>query len=311
MMGEYKKGIEKAKKIVVARVNGVDITMKELTDIMKAIAPRYINDATKKSPEIDAKIRKEALDTLVFRELAFQEAIRQGMKVKSGNVETAMKNIKTNLGSESAYKEYLVNSGHTEESLRKQLERDQLIDMINTKEVLQKTKVDEKLVRNTYNKDKASFVVPETFFVEDVIIQIIKGDEAAAMKMAQETFSILKKNNNDTSKLPQDKRRVIRSGNFTKQEYPDLFQAAAKMKAGDLSNAIKESDGLHIIKLLKKEPSRQLSFEEARADIAHKLLLPDINKRRQQWENELKKNARIEIMNTQDALPAPKSSRPS
>jgi len=230
--------------------------------------------------------------------------------VKPEDVETAVKKIKTNLGSESAYKEYLVNSGITEASLRRQIGRTQLIDMINTKEVLLKTKVDEKLVRNVYTKEKASFVAPESFMVEDVIIQIVNNDEAAAMKKAEETLSFIKKNNNYISKLAQDKTRVVRNGNVTKQEYPSIFQAAAIMKPGDLSGVIKESDGLHIIKLLKKEPSRQLSFEEAKVDIEHKLMLPVIDKRKQQWENELKKNAKIEIMNTQDVKPAPENIKP-
>ena len=305
MLEDYKKSVEESKKVVVVKVNGVNIALKDLIDMMNQIAPRYIKDAGQRSPEADAKVKKEALDTLVFRELAFQEAIKQGMKVKPEDVDAAMKKLKTELGSESAYKDYLEKSGFTEALLRQQVERDQLIEMMTNKEILLKAKVDEKLVRDTYRKKKGNFVAPESFLVEDVFIRTAKKDDAVAMNKAKETLSLIRKNNNDISKLAQDKTLLVRNGNVTKEEYPNIFQTAEIMKAGDLSNVIIESDGLHIIKLLQKEPSRQLSFEEARVDIERELTLPVMNKRKQQWENEMKKNARIEIMNTQDVMPVP------
>ena len=303
-IAENKRSGEEAKKIVVAKVNGAELTMKELIDMMNQIAPRYLKDPAKRSPEIDSKVRKEALDTLVFRELAFQEAIRQGMKVKPEDVDATIRKLKTKFDSENTYKEYLVKSGLTEASLRKQVERDQLIEMINTKEVLLKTKVDEKLVQDTYNKKKASFVVPESFLVEDVFIQTVREDDAAAMNKAKETLTLIKKNDNNISKLAQDKTLLIRNGGITQQEYPNIFKAASLMKPGDLSSVIIESDGLHIIKLVRKEPSRQLSFEEARVDIEHKLMLPIMNKRKEQWANELKKNAKIDIIENKTVKPA-------
>jgi peptidyl-prolyl cis-trans isomerase C len=79
--------------------------------------------------------------------------------------------------------------------------------------------------------------------------------------------------------------------------------SVSQMKAGDLSNVIKESDGLHIVKLVQKEPSRQMSFEEAKVDIENKLMLPIMNKRKAEWENALKKNAKIEIIQDKLAMP--------
>jgi parvulin-like peptidyl-prolyl isomerase len=59
---------------------------------------------------------------------------------------------------------------------------------------------------------------------------------------------------------------------------------------------IREEDGLHIIKVMKREPERQLSFEEARPQIEIELKRPLIEKRKQEWEAELKKKAKIEIL---------------
>ena len=145
--------------------------------------------------------------------------------------------------------------------------------------------------------------IPENFLVDDVFFQS-GTDEVSAMNKARETLALIKKNNNDLSKLAGDKSIMVRRGGVTEKEYPNIFQAAAKMKSGDLSDVIKESDGLHIIKMLKKEPFRQFSFEEARVDIEHRLMGPVMNKRKTEWENRLKKTAKIEIMQDAPAMPA-------
>jgi parvulin-like peptidyl-prolyl isomerase len=292
---EFKKGVEQSKKFVISRVNGSDITMNNLINEMNRIAPRFVNDVSQRTPEIDNKVKREALAGLIFRELAVQEAVKQGMKAGPEVVEQAMKQLKANLGSEDNYRKYLETAGHSEASFNKQIEKDELLKMITAREIIQKVKVNEKLVRDTYNKEKATYDIPESFAVEDVLIPVGK-DAETSMKKAKEILALIRKNNNDISKISQDKSFFVRNGNVSNQEYPNIYQAAAKMKSGELSAIIKEEDGLHIVKFLKKVPPQTLSFEEAKGDIERKLMQPFIEKRKAEWERGLKKNARIEIM---------------
>jgi parvulin-like peptidyl-prolyl isomerase len=293
---KYKESVEESKKVVAAKVNGTDIRMNELVALMNRIAPKYITDMQKRTPEIDEKVKKEALDILIFRELAVQEAARQGMKVRPEAVDETMKKLKTGLGSEEAYRKYLERSDVTEESLRKQIEKDTLFNMISAKEIIQKVKkVDEKFARDVYNREKATYIAPDGFLVEDVFVPGGKDDKAV-MNKAKEVLSLIKKNNNDLSKLAQDKTIAVRNGTVTAQEYPNIYRTAEGMKSGDLSGIVGESDGLHIIKLRQKEPSRQLTFEEVRGMVEQKLMVPVIKKRKEQWENGLRKSAKIELI---------------
>ena len=41
---DYLKGVRESKKIIVAKVNGADITLKELVDRMNQITPRYVKN---------------------------------------------------------------------------------------------------------------------------------------------------------------------------------------------------------------------------------------------------------------------------
>ncbi len=132
---EYQKGLQEAKKIVIARVNGVAITLKDLMNRMNQLASVYIPESHQRTPEIDQAVKNEALDILIFRELAVQEAVRQGMKVPPEMLDNFIQDLKKSLGSEEAYQDYLKKTASTEESLKKDFERNQLFDMIVSKEV--------------------------------------------------------------------------------------------------------------------------------------------------------------------------------
>jgi len=304
MLDDYKKNLEASQRIVVAKINGAVLTEKDLLDMMDLISPQFVKEAGKRSAETDKRTKKEALDTLIFRELAFQEATSMGMKAPAETVEETLKKLKADLGTESDYRNYLERSGLTEASLRKRIERDKLIEMVITREISDKVKVDEKLVRDTYMKEKKNFIEPETFLVEDVVLPAGKKDTAALDK-AKMVLSLIQKNNNDISKIARDKTIIVRKGSIEAKEYPNIFKTAAKMKPGELSNVIKEEDGLHIIKLVRKEPLRQLSFQEARVDIERKLTQPDMNRVKERWKDSLKKKAKIEIKDSAGVASVP------
>ena len=93
---------------------------------------------------MDQKIKKEALDILIFRELAIQEADRQGMKVAPEYVERSFGTFVHIMDAEGEYDSYLSQMGLTEESLKKDIERDELFNMIVDKEIIQKIPGNEK-----------------------------------------------------------------------------------------------------------------------------------------------------------------------
>ena len=155
---EYKKGLEESKKHVVAKVNGADITLYALLNEMNRVAPAYIKPGQTRSPETDAKVKKEALNNLIFKELAAQEAVKEGIRMQPEMLNEEVKKIKTQLGSEEAYQRYLQNSGLTEDSLKKEIERDYLFQTAMRKEVSGKINVSDKVLREVYEREKKSLL---------------------------------------------------------------------------------------------------------------------------------------------------------
>ena len=158
---KIKEGIKQSQTIVIAKVNGADLTMFDLVREMNTAASKIIPHGQTGTPELTAKVKKEALNNLIFKELAVQEAIKEGMRVKSEAVEDVINKVKAQAGSEEAYKKYLKERNVTEDALKKTVERSHLLEMITAKEIFDKIKVADKVLRNTYEKDKASFMTKD------------------------------------------------------------------------------------------------------------------------------------------------------
>ena len=155
---KVEEGIKQSQTMVIAKVNGAVLTMFDLVREMNVVAPKYMGKGQAGTPEITAKVKKEALNNLIFKELAVQEAIKEGVKVKPGAVEDVINKVRTQAGSEEAYKKYLEDRNLTEDALKKTVERSHLLEMITAKEIFDKIKVDDRVLRDTYEKDKTSFM---------------------------------------------------------------------------------------------------------------------------------------------------------
>lgn len=159
---EVRRGVEESKKLVVARVNGSDITMYSLVKEMNVIVPNIVPAGKPTTPEITKMVKKKALDNLIFRELAVQEARRQGMRVEPEAVGDVIGKVKAQAGSEEAYKKYLEERNMNEDALRKIIESSHLFEMITAREIFDKIKVDDKTLRDRYEKDRASLMTKDS-----------------------------------------------------------------------------------------------------------------------------------------------------
>jgi hypothetical protein len=150
MVEALKKGLQEAKKVSVAQVNGVAITMHELIAEMNLITPQYLKPGQKKDQQLQERVKHDALDILIFRELALQDAKKKGMRITPEAGDEALKAFKADLKSEDAYRDYLSARGITEAELRQNIEKDLLFRMITAEEIFNKVKADPKKGRDTY-----------------------------------------------------------------------------------------------------------------------------------------------------------------
>jgi hypothetical protein len=170
-----RQGAREAKQVIAARVNEAEITLYDLIREMNALAPKYLGSVREAPPETSAKIRKEALDNLIFRELAVQESVRQGIEVKPEAVEAVLLRLKEQLGSAEAYQRYLEENGVEEQELLKRIERSRRFELITAREIYGKVRIEEQEIRREYEKDRDTFTKgpsrPMTYEEASVIIR--------------------------------------------------------------------------------------------------------------------------------------------
>jgi parvulin-like peptidyl-prolyl isomerase len=279
-------------KIIVAKVNNAEITMDALVKIMNSLPEK--SDG---SPETLEERKKRALESVVLLELAYQRATAQGLNADPNRIEIAMINFRDNIGGEKEYAEYLTRHGITETELRSQIERDLTINIIYTKDVVDMVSIPEAELKNEYEKEKQQYLQPEKVSVIDVFL--LKDEGKASSKKATGLLNMIKADaNQDPWKLILDGTFMVRKLVVRQDKEKELYDAAKKLKPRALSGVIRTPTGIHIIKMESYSPERLLTFEEAKPQIVAKLKGPYQEKKTLEWERELKKDAKIELLDT-------------
>ncbi len=287
-----KTGQEETKKVVVATVNGVPIAMESLVKMMNRMAAKGPQGQTPGSAE---ELKKRALDKLILQELAHQKATTLGLRPDPKNIDKAIANVKENVGGEKEYAEFLTQQNITEADLRSDVIRGLTLEIIYAREVANKVTIPEDEVKKEYEKEKQRYILPEKASVTDVSF-LLAGDSKASLKKANDVLKKIRADNGkDPWKLVLDGTFIVRSIDIGQNKEKELYAAAKKLKVGDLSRVIKTPGGLHIIKLNAYQPEKQLSFDEAKGSLEGRFRVQAQQKRLEEWERELRKDAKIEV----------------
>ncbi len=286
------------RKIIVARVNGVDISMHSLTKMMEYRGNR--KEPSSESSQEKEALRKDALDRLIFEELAYQRAVAQGLKSNPADVDKTIEAIKIKTGGEDGFREQLKKDDSTEEELRSQIARNAVLSQIFKKEILDKVHVSEDDIKEAYEKEKEKFLIAEKVVVEDVVF-FLDPDNAGSARQVEEVLAKLPETKKDVKSLVPDGSFVVRELEVTSKKHPQLYEEAKKLKVGELSGVIKTGDSLHVLQLKEYSPEKKFSIDEMRAFLMAEVGGRARMKRLAEWKEELRKGAKIEILDTGEA----------
>lgn len=292
-----KKGV-RDKGDVVATVNGFAITQTALKAKMMRMIEARQNDGTGGSIDPEA-LRKDALNKLIISELAYQRAKVERLKVDKDELDKAVAEIKEKVGEEK-YRETLAKKELTEEDLRGELEKNLMIKHIFEKEVSSLVAISEDDVKKEYEDIKDEFSEPEKVQVADFVLFLDMGDKSAPDKAADLIGRIKNDGGKNVLDLPSDGTFIVRELELNQKKQAELYAEAKKLSVGEVSGLIRTSDSFHILKLLKYSPEVKAQFSQIRGFLERRVRARAQQKKMAEWEVELKKNARIEIIETGD-----------
>ena len=222
--GEVKTSEKEIRNMTVARVNGSVITMDRVVRMMNRIGP--IKDADQK--ESLQAVRKTALEQLILQELALQQARSGNIRPDTKDIDTAIANLKENLGGEQAYKDFLMKQGLAEAEVRADAERGLTLERIYDQEVTRKASVPEDHLKQEYEREKNRYIVPEKVVVTDVFF-VKKGASAPSFKKAQKIRTQINKDaSRDPWKLVLDGTFLVRTIELQKENTMNFIKPRKK-----------------------------------------------------------------------------------
>jgi parvulin-like peptidyl-prolyl isomerase len=278
---------------IVARVNGKELTKKELEAEVDRLIPRITFH--KNVPEEKRKFYYErALEELVNKELQYQNAVARGIKPEKEKVDAQMQRMRERFKSEDDYKAALDKEGLTQEKLRLMVERDMLIQAVTAKTVTEPSQISDADLKSFYDRNSARFKQPEGVKLKLISVKDEKKaqDILARIKSGDDFGTLAYTMSEDSYRVKSGDIGYMHKGRML----PEIEAAAFKLKEGEVSDIIKAGDFFFIIRLEDKKPEQQISFDEVRVKLEKELEQERNRELMEKWIADLRAKAKIEVM---------------
>jgi parvulin-like peptidyl-prolyl isomerase len=279
---------------VLVKVNGDIITKTELEQrqvqalrqkMQGQIDPESLkNDETLKKAlaEVTPQLIVNAIDEL----LLVQRGRELGLHLSDDQFKAVVNNIRKEQGlqDEAKFQQALAQENMTMDDLRKQLERQMVIEQVQRQEVGSKLTITEEEARQYYARHPEEFTEPAAITLREIFVEVpstegnvnVARDQEGQKKIADARARVLK--GEDFAKVATElsdspsKANGGLIGPFAHSDMsPQLQQMVDKMKPGEITQAIRTPRGYQIFKLEALKAQALQPFDSVRDLIADKV----------------------------------------
>lgn len=302
--GKGGRPVRKAQGAVLAKVNGQPIDQISTDRLVKMIQMQGFTpppETAGATPE--EKVRNFAIDRLVDRELALEDAFKRGVKPDSAKVNEAFSRMKMQLAQDST-----LAQGQSEAEMRQNLADDLTVNDYFEKTVIDSLAVSDQELMDFFNQNPQMFMAPERVHARHILVMSPEGDPAdkraaarrkaegllADVKKAGADFAALAQNNSDDTASAQNGGDLgeVPRGQTVKPFEDALFG----LESGQVSGVVETAYGYHIIKAEEKKPAEQMQLETVRTQLVQYLKNQKVQGAIQGRLDALRKSAKIEMM---------------
>jgi parvulin-like peptidyl-prolyl isomerase len=196
-------------------------------------------------------------------------------------------NIKeqNNITSEADFQAALRQEGITEADLRRQLERQMMVSQVQRNEVVDKISVTDEEARAFYEAHRQEFTTPSEMTLREILIEVpatergvnVAQDDAAKATADEIRGRILKgepfaRLAAEVSAAPSKANGGLIGPIRNDELAPQLQELLAMLKVGEVAEVIRTTRGYQILKLESRTAAKIRTFEEARSEIAARVV---------------------------------------
>ena len=295
---------KKAPADKVAVVNGVTISKdtydRELDFFVRRAAP-----GGQQIPDVQmAQMKSEVLESLIDRELLFQESKKKGIQVKSDAVSDQLQKIQQRYPNKEEFQKLLSNMGLTESDVQAQIERGMAIQKLIDKEVTEKIKVSDEETKAFYDKNPQLFQQPEQIKASHILIKVqadAPADQKAEARKKIEDVQQKVKKGEDFATLAKTYSEGPSGpkggdlGYFRRGQMVKPFEEAAfSLKPDETSEIVETQFGYHLIKVNDKKPAKKMTYAEVKDRLNEHLKKQKTDSETNAYIETLRKDAKIE-----------------
>jgi peptidyl-prolyl cis-trans isomerase C len=289
----------------VAAVNGASVYTAEFEAALHQALQPWATAKEDVSDDRLRALRKEVLENLIGRRLAYQESRRLGIEVDDGLIDREMERVAARFSKAADFEEALNGADLPSDRLRLQFRQDIAIRLLLEEQVLQHIEVNDRELRAFYDNNPNLFKTPA--LVKASHIFIAAGPDSTREKR-QEAVALLRAIQEQLAQgvafaeLAIDYSQCSSSENggdlgyFEKEKMIKGFaDAAFALNPGEVSDIVRTGQGYHLIMVEDRKPKMKLAFEDVREKLRQNLKIEKAARDIKVYLQTLRDSAEVEI----------------
>ena len=261
--------------VVVAKVNGTDITAGEIQKVIgmfrKQMGPRVPPEQFEAALP---RLRERIVEELVMRQIMLGEVAKQGISLSDSEFAEIKAELAAELPPGTSLETYMAESGTTEAEMREQMAVRKMV-MAKAEAVAKPT--DEE-IQKFYDENKEGFSQGETVAASHILIKVDPADDDAAKAAKRARLEDLRKqvlegaDFAELAKANSDCPSASSGGDLGSfgrgQMVPEFEDAAFSQPVGSVGEIVETQFGFHLIKVTEHQDAKATDFNEAKTRIS-------------------------------------------
>lgn len=290
---------------VVARVGKDAITRSDLMNAAQQAAAQAAQ-AGSAPPPPTITFFHQVLDSLVVRQLLYNDAKAQGITASDADVQRRIAEIKGHFPDPKKFAEALSTQGISEKALADNARTILSVDRFIAEKFAPGIQIAETEVRNFYDTHPDDMKVAERRRVRHILIKPEGPDEAAkekAKKLAEDLLSRIKKGEDFATLAGQFSADPGSKGSggelppFAQGEMVPPFEKAAwALGKGQLSGVVESPFGFHLIQMIDSLPASTVPYDQVRGRIEQYLRQTNLKNAVRARAEQLRAKAKVEVL---------------
>jgi peptidyl-prolyl cis-trans isomerase C len=287
---------------VLARVNGEPVRRSDFDRLIKNIEAGSGPIPVQKRDEV----LRHALDQLITYTVMTQEARTRNLSVSDAEIEQRLTQMRSQFPKEEDFRKALAARNTSVEQLRTDARVDLTIGKMMEAEIAGASTVTEPEARAFYAKNPDRFKQEETVRASHILLKVDENAPEAARKAARARMDGILKRARSGADFAALAREHSQDGSAREggdlgyferaRMVPPFSQAAFALKPGEISDVVTTQFGYHIIKVTDRKPAAMPPFDQVGGRIVDFLVRQKKQERAQQFIDDVKKRARIEVL---------------